>query len=161
MRTAIRPAIIVVSVFTIAISTVWAQPVYKSVDKEGNITYSSTPPEDAKHVEDTGIVSSHSDPNTDPEDDVERVKQAAEELERDRKARESRRAKQKEAAAQEPPKAPAEKTIIQRQRPIFQQPIPPGGSKPTPPPNTKPPVVPVPPSPSPPVAVPLGGGGGN
>jgi hypothetical protein len=154
-----RATLFVFSVFLIMAPTIWAQPVYKSVDKEGNITYSSTPPEDAQHVEDTGIVSSPSDPNAGADDDIERVKRAADELERDRKARESKRAVKKEAAAaQKKQKAPEQKPVIQRHRPIIQQPIPPASGKPTPPPTVIPPVVPVPPSPVPPVAVPLGGG---
>jgi hypothetical protein len=139
---------------------VLAQPVYKSVDKEGNVTYSSMPPEDAKQIEDTGIVSQPSDPNTSLDGEIERVKRAADQLEQDRKARESTRSKQKtKAVTQEKEKAPPEKPVIQRHRPIIQQPIPSTGSKPTPPPTKPAPVVPAPPSPSPPVAVPLKGGG--
>ncbi|KPJ91315.1 MAG: hypothetical protein AMJ53_11950 [Gammaproteobacteria bacterium SG8_11] len=154
-----RAAIFIIGSLAIVTTTLWAQPVYKSVDQDGNVTYSSTPPEDAKHVEDTGIVSS---PTAGAVDDVEKIKQAADELERDRKARESERANQKAAAeAQEKSRAPVEKPVIQRHRPIIQQPIPPASGKPSQPPATTLPVVPVPPSPPPPVAVPLGGGGGN
>ncbi len=154
-----RKIILVISIYSIiAPSTVWSQPVYKSVDKEGNVTYSSMPPEDAQHVEDTGIVSSPSDPSASPDEDMDRIKRAADELEQDRKTRESKRAEQKaEAAAQDKEKTPEQKPVIQRQRPIIQHPIPPATGKPTPPPTIAPPVV-TPPSPSPPVAVPLGGG---
>ncbi|WP_455212302.1 DUF4124 domain-containing protein [Kaarinaea lacus] len=155
-----RRVVLFIIIYTLAPSSLWSQPVYKSVDKEGNVTYSSTPPEEAQHIEDTGIVSSPTDPNASADNDIERVKQAADELEQDRKTRENQRAKQKEAAAaQEKEKTPAEKPVIQRHRPIIQQPIPPAGGKPTPPPSIIPPVAPVPPTPSPPVAVPLGGGG--
>ncbi|WP_455203765.1 DUF4124 domain-containing protein, partial [Kaarinaea lacus] len=100
------------------INNVLAQTVYKSVDKEGNITYSSTPPEDAKQVEDTGIVSSPTPSGSGDTagDDVERIKKAADELEQDRKAREKQREKEKrEIANQEKKeKAPVETTIPQR-----------------------------------------------
>jgi hypothetical protein len=140
-------------------STVLAQPVYKSVDKDGNVTYSSTPPEEAKHVEDTGIVSRPT-PEAGADDDIERIKRTADELEQDRKARETTREKQKAAAeAEEKAKQPVKKTEIKRHRPIIQQPIPPTGSKPDRPPPVPPPAVIPPPSPSPPIAVPHGGGG--
>lgn len=149
-------------------NNVLAQTVYKSVDKEGNVTYSNTPPEDAKKVEDTGIVSSPTPSGSGDAsgDDVERIQKAADEMERDRKAREQQREKeQKEIAKQEQKeKAPTETDIPQRHRPIVQHPIhrpPPVGGVPTPPNNTKPiPKQPIAPG-GPPVARPLPSGGGN
>lgn len=139
-------------------SAVLAQPVYKSVDKDGNVTYSSTPPEEAKHVEDTGIVSRPT-PEAGADDDIGHIKRTADELEQDRKARETKRKQQKTAAeAEEKAKQPAKKTEIKRHRPIIQQPIPPTGSKPDRPPPSPPPVI-MPPPHSPPIAVPHGGGG--
>lgn len=159
----IRLTTLILGVFICVIPPAWAQPVYKSVDKEGNVTYSSTPPEDAQHVEETGVVSQPSDPNADTSGDIERVKQTAEQLESDRKARESDRAEQKAAAeAQEKSIPPSEQPVVHRQRPIVQQPItPPGGTKPSPLPEVTPPVIPAPPQPGPPVKVPLGSGGAN
>ena len=153
-----RTATLIIGISIFLSSAVLAQPVYKSVDKDGNVTYSSTPSEEAHHVEDTGIVSSPT-PEAGADGDVERIKRAADELEKDRKARETKREKQKAAtAAEEKTKQPAQKSEIKRHRPIIQQPIPPTGSKPDRPSPIPPPVIP-PPSPSPPIALPRGGGG--
>jgi hypothetical protein len=154
-----RTATLVSGIFIFLLSTVLAQPVYKSVDKDGNVTYSSTPPEEAHHVEDTGIVSRPT-PEAGAENDVERIKRTADELEQDRKARENKRKQQKASAeAEKKAKQPVQKTEIKRHRPIIQQPMPPTGSKPDRPPPVPPPTVIPPPSPSPPIAVPHGGGG--
>lgn len=58
------PAFVVaISIYLLASPTI-AQKIYKSVDKDGNVTYSTTPPPDAVSIEEVHIESGTSTPQT-------------------------------------------------------------------------------------------------
>jgi hypothetical protein len=69
-----------------------ANRIYKSVDAEGNVTYSSSPPEDARRVEKMDISKSFQpDSSVSKNSTYDEIKAAADELEKDRKQRETQR----------------------------------------------------------------------
>jgi hypothetical protein len=69
-----------------------AKRIYKSVDAEGNITYSSTPPENARQIEKLDISGSYQpDSSASTSTAYDEIKAAADELEKDRKQREKER----------------------------------------------------------------------
>lgn len=107
--------------------TILGQPVYKSVDEQGNVTYSNTPPETAKQVEKVDIKPGPSKQNTeDSQQSLETTKATAKQMEKDRKSREIERNKQREAAAKEAEKfaTPEEsQKNYGSHYPIYQQPI--------------------------------------
>ena len=92
-----------------------AKRIYKSVDAEGNVTYSSKPAEDAKHIERIYIRQDYySDVSDSTNTTHEDIKAAAEELEKDRK----QRSKDRETARlkQEKQEAP-----IQAKQPVVER----------------------------------------
>ncbi len=54
---------VAISIYLLASPTI-AQKIYKSVDKDGNVTYSTTPPPDAVSIEEIHIESGTSTPRT-------------------------------------------------------------------------------------------------
>jgi len=66
--------------------------IYKSIDAAGNVTYSSTPPDDASQIEKI-IVPAESDADANTADNIiiDQIRAAADELEQDRKLREAER----------------------------------------------------------------------
>jgi len=78
-----------------------AQTVYKSVDGQGNVTYSSEPPPDAVQVEVEPIKRTAPADAKRGKQELERVQGLADELEGDRKAREAS-ARADDAANDEP-----------------------------------------------------------
>lgn len=75
-----------------AINNVHASRIYKSVDAEGNVTYSSRPPENATHTERI-IIPASIYPNTgnNGNSTLDQFRDVAAELEKDRKQREADR----------------------------------------------------------------------
>jgi len=78
-----------------------AQTVYKSVDGQGNVTYSSEPPSDAVQVEVEPIKRTAPADAKRGKDELERVQSMADELEGDRKGREAA-ARASETVSDEP-----------------------------------------------------------
>ena len=120
----------VICIFLVSASALNAAPVYKSTDEEGNVSYSSTPSNKAQKVEEVSVPKSSSEGAQDTDPEIERIKNKANELERERLAREKqiKEAKQKEQAKQveeiedeEPESNP--RPIIQN-RPLPTKPVP-------------------------------------
>ncbi len=82
-RRVLTPALIVCSLTLSPINHTLAGQVYKSVDIDGNVTYSSIPPQDAIQTERVNI-SVKASPNTQDNSNIERIKHLAEKLEKDR-----------------------------------------------------------------------------
>ncbi len=90
------------------LSTAQAQNIYKTVDENGNLVYSSQPPEDAGNAE---ILIAPPEPTA---EEVEAARQRQKEIERDLKDKSEKR----EQAAQQRQKAQAEQqtnTAVQTQ----------------------------------------------
>lgn len=92
-----------------------ATRIYKSIDADGNVTYSSTPPADAKQIEKIAVPSNY-DIDSTPSDtsNLDAIKAAAEELEADRLQRQEEREQARKKSLEEtpkPPEQPPEKEI--------------------------------------------------
>jgi hypothetical protein len=114
------------------------EPVYKSVDADGNVTYSKQPPPEAVQTETVDLPPAPTAEQVrDAEEQARAVERSAATLEQERK--------QREAAAQ--PAAPATERIIERRvyipAPVVPdlpvRPLPPQPPLPSPPPGGKPP----------------------
>ena len=86
-----------------------ATRIYKSIDADGNITYSSVPPTDAKHIEKMHVPSNF-DVGAESKDStkLDSIKAAAEQLEADRKQREQEREEARKKLAEQETKKPTE-----------------------------------------------------
>ena len=105
-----------VSGMLILTSNTQATRIYKSIDADGNVTYSSTPPDDATQIQRIDLPPAPvAEPDTGGNSIIEKIKAAAHELENDRKQREQEREAARKALAEEetkqPPAEPAESTI--------------------------------------------------
>ena len=83
-------------------------PVYKSKDAEGNVTYSSEPPEDATKVKEMAV----SNNPTSSGDSVEDIKKKADALEKENIARENEIKKNKESNQ-------TKKEIVVEDQPVY------------------------------------------
>ena len=92
------------------ISNVYATRIYKSIDAYGNVTYSSTPPDDAARTERIDIPSNFA-PGINIEDNttIDQYRDVAEELETDRKQREDEREAARKKLQEEEAKREADK----------------------------------------------------
>ena len=87
-----------------------ATRIYKSIDADGNITYSSVPPTDAKHIEKMHVPSNFEVESTSQDtSNLDQIKAAAEQLEADRKQREQEREEARKKLAEQEAKKPIEK----------------------------------------------------
>ena len=87
-----------------------ATRIYKSIDANGNVTYSSVPPENAEHVEKMHVPNNYNvDSSSTDTSNFDQIKAAAEELEADRKQREQEREEAREKLAEKEATKPAEK----------------------------------------------------
>jgi len=81
-----------------------AEPIYKSVDEQGNVTYSAQPPATGAKSETIAVPPPPSEEDVQrAEEQASKVKVQAEELEKERKAREAEQATAAAAAAAVPP----------------------------------------------------------
>jgi len=116
--------IVVLAVFMLLLfktSHVLAGPVYKSVDAEGNVTYSSTPPKEATQSEKMNITSKgHSSSAKQDNTNIEQIKNLAGEMEKDRKQRQDDRT----AADKKREEAQAKKAAEDAKRQAENQPEP-------------------------------------
>ena len=131
------PVLLLLTVTVVHSQGILGAPVYKSKDAEGNVTYSSEPPQDATQVKEVAV------PNSPPTkgDSVDDTKKKADALERENTARANEN-KQKIESSQPKTESVVEEQPVYQDRPIIQnRPI------------NKPPVA------APPVAKPLPQGG--
>jgi len=92
-----------------------ATRIYKSIDADGNVTYSSTPPADAKQTKKMDVPTNY-DIGSTPKDtsNLDAIKAAAKELEADRLKREDEREQARKKSleeSQKPAEKPPEKVI--------------------------------------------------
>lgn len=93
-----------------------ATRIYKSTDADGNVTYSSTPPDDAAQIERINLPPVPvAKPDSGGNSIIEKISAAARELENDRKQREQEREAARKALVEEEtkqsPAEPAQSTI--------------------------------------------------
>lgn len=92
-----------------------ATGIYKSVDADGHVTYSSRPPSEAIHVEKITITPDYAvTPGADTQANLDAIKQTADQLEQERKQREQERKaaqQQAEEEASQQTEAPPETVI--------------------------------------------------
>ena len=76
------PVLLLLTVAVVHSQGILGAPVYKSKDAEGNVTYSSEPPQDANQVKEVAV------PNSPPTsgDSVDDIKKKADALERENTA---------------------------------------------------------------------------
>ena len=86
------PALLVGVLMLLPINHVHATRVYKSIDAEGNVTYSSTPPTDAVETEKIDVPTDYdAGTSTAHKTMIDEIRAAATQLEADRKQRERAR----------------------------------------------------------------------
>jgi len=132
---------------TLLLQTAHADPIYKSVDSAGNVTYSSTPPAGVK-AEKVDVPPPPTEEDT--RQATERVKQAEERASEMESNRLEQQAREQARAAEEARQREAQKPIV-IQQPVYQpQPYyyPPMRRLPPLPPPPPPPVRPVRPLPN-------------
>ena len=108
------PFLVLLSVAVYSQGSIGA-PVYKSKDAEGNITYSSEPPEDATKVKEVAVPSSSSTGG----DSVEDIQKKADALEKENLAREKENKKNKERS-QTKTEIVVEDEPVYQHRPVIQ-----------------------------------------
>jgi hypothetical protein len=99
------------SLLLLCCSHAHATRIYKSIDAEGNVTYSATPPAEAVQTETMQVTTEHDAGSGTAHDAiVDEIRATAAQLEKDRKQREQARdlvrAKEEKADAAEPESAP-------------------------------------------------------
>lgn len=129
--------VLVLFVMLITFQGLNAAPVYKSKDSDGNVTYSSEPPEEATQVKEVAVPKSSSGTGA-SDNTVDEIKKKADALASENRAREKEIKKNKQSISSET-KPVKEEAPVQKQRPIIQNR-----------PNVNPPA-----GGSPPVAMPL------
>ena len=133
-------------------TTAHASRIYKSIDADGNVTYSSTPPPDAVQIEKMQVPINF-DIDSPPKDTtmLDEIKATAEQLEADRKQRQEEREavrKKAEEASKPAEKPPAPEIHYYPMYPIYYYPYP-GRPRPPRPPHPHPRPPPLKPQPTP------------
>ena len=96
----------------LAVEQAYANRIYKSVDAEGNVTYSSVPPKDARRVERMHLPDDPSDAAA-TSSTYDDIRAAAEELEKDRKQREEQRESARKALKEKESDQQAQQPVVE------------------------------------------------
>ncbi|MEJ2181786.1 MAG: hypothetical protein P8Y28_15520 [Gammaproteobacteria bacterium] len=81
------PALMLLALIVVYAKGVAAEQVYKSEDAEGNVTYSSVPPENAAEVQEVSVP--RSSPSSGGSDSVEDIERKANQLQRENAERQN------------------------------------------------------------------------
>jgi hypothetical protein len=91
----------------------YAKRIYKSIDEEGNVTYSASPPENARQIEKLFIPESSQSGAVSANTSHDEIRAAAEELEEDRKQREQERENARIKAEEQEARQQAQQPVVE------------------------------------------------
>ena len=94
-------AIITASIFVLGMSVGYSDTIYKSIDEQGNVTYSSTPPDNAVKTKNIKLPKSQTDSASgDQQRRQQNMQEVTDDLAKSRAEREKQRAEQQAKSAE-------------------------------------------------------------